>query len=170
MCFFPFATPANIWRRLPLPPSFSRFSPREYRAMLIIISTGSLMLSDHTLSDRERRLPGGPGPLCDLSARKRNPQYPTICWYRLSVNNRRSRNYRRGRNILVRRGATHEGNFKHLHKEEIMDTMIPVDKKEIDGIVHHIELLTKMVEQSNKEITKLKRRISKFRKNREQTG
>ena len=50
-----------------------------------------------------------------------------------------------------------------------MDTMIPVDKKEIDDIVHHIELLTKMVDRSNKEITNLKKRISNFRKNREQT-
>ena len=50
-----------------------------------------------------------------------------------------------------------------------MDAMIPVDKREIDGIVRHIELLTKMVEQSNKEITNLKKRISKFRNDREKT-
>ena len=70
---------------------------------------------------------------------------------------------------MISRGSTHEGNLDHLQKEEIMDTMITVDKREIDGIVHHIELLTKMVEQSNKEITNLKKRISKFRKDREKT-
>jgi hypothetical protein len=73
------------------------------------------------------------------------------------------------RNLIVLRGSTHEGNLDHLQKEEIMDTMIPVDKKEIDDIVHHTELLTKMVDRSNKEITNLKKRISKFRKDREKT-